>query len=210
MRHLKMGLTAALAAMALIAFVGAGTASAGELWKSIEWWDETQKVGATLEASKQLGSTVLFEDTNGKKFNECTGVGLSLLIERAGENNSSFWHPNGSVQSHTYTGCSKTVDTIMGGKWEIINVPGTANGLFVSTGTEVTVTHEIFGVSCVYKTPTPGITTGTLTGNEEIGGTTTLDINGPLSGTSGGACPASARLTATYTVTNIKGLYVAD
>ncbi|HET8813820.1 MAG TPA: hypothetical protein VFM51_02560 [Solirubrobacterales bacterium] len=205
MKQLKVGLVAMLAAIATIAFVGAGSASATVMYKSVFGFDPKQDVGTTIEA-KLTGPKLAIEDTAGNKWVECSGAELHLLIEYGGEKNSKILHPNGSAQKHTYTGCPVSVSTVNGGTWEVKHIPSTDNGLFIATSTEVKVWFPSLGVNCTFKTNATA--TGTLNGNEEIGGTTYLELNGPLSGASGDPCPTSARITATYEVTNIPGLYV--
>jgi len=202
MRHLKVALTASCAALALIAILGVGTASATELWKSIDWWpDETQGVNVKIQASLQLGTSALLEEEGGKTIDTCTGSELDLLIEESGASASTFVHPSGTFQKHNFTGCSHATTVLSGGKWKIKSIGG-ANGSLISENTEVTTKSTVFGISCIYKST--GGSIGTFKGNELPGGTATFEINGLLSGSPG--C-TSARWTAVYSVTNIPGLY---
>jgi hypothetical protein len=204
MRFLKIGLTAMLAAVALVAYVGAGTASAAELYKDINWWpDETQGTGVRFNATLESGTSAVFENAGGTPLETCTGSEMEFLIEKAGENGSTYVNPTGSFQNHTYTGC-KNVHVLRFGTWEIRNVKGTNGGLVISTGTEVTVNTA--AGSCVISTNQTYI--GTLTGANEEKASATLDVNGALNGTGPFGCPTTARWTASYTVTNLNGLYV--
>lgn len=204
MRFLKIGLTAMLAAIALMAYVGAGTASAAELYKDTNWaFDDTQGVGVKFTATLESGTSAVFENAGGTALETCTGSELEFLIEKAGENGNTYVNPNGSFQNHTFTGC-KNVHVLRFGSWEIRNVLGTNGGLVISTGTEVTVS-TVWG-SCVVTTNQTYI--GTLTGAKSETDTATLDVNGALNGTGPAGCPTTARWTASYVVTNLNGLYV--
>jgi hypothetical protein len=80
------------------------------------------------------------------------------------------------------------------------NASADNNGLFTSSGTEVTV--EFFGTHCIFKTQ--NTTVGTLTGSSTTGRTATLDIQATIprtGGRSGAFCGATAALTGSVTVT---------
>ena len=205
MRFLKIGLTAMLAAMALMAYVGVGTASAAELYKDINWaLDETQGSGVTFTATLESNTTALFETTDNKAIETCTGSELEFKIANAGENTSTILNPNGSFQKHTYTGCNN-VKVLGFGNWEITNIKGTNGGSVYTSGTEFTVNIPFVG-SCVVTTNQTYI--GTLTGAKSETDTATLDMNGALTVKGAAGCPPTARWTSSYTVTNLNGLYV--
>lgn len=204
MRHLKIGLTAMLAAMALMVYIGVGTASAAELYKDINWWpDKTQGVGVRFNATLEANTTAVFENAGGTALETCTGSELEFLVEKAGENGNTYVNPQGSFQNYSFAGCNN-VHVLRFGTWEIRNVLGTNGGLVISTGTEVTVS-TVWG-SCVVTTNQTYI--GTLTGAKAETDTATLDVNGALNGTGPAGCPPTARWTASYVVTNLNGLYV--
>lgn len=202
MRQLKIA--AALAAIALMALVGAGTAGAGELYKDTNWaFDDTQKVGAKILATSQAGTSVLLENTENKTIDTCTSSELELVIESAGTGSNPGLNPWGSYPKANFNGCSHNMQFISAGIWETKNITDTQNGLFIAYNMEITVNSPIFGMSCVYKSA--GVSIGTLTGALSEKAIATLDINGVVSS---GAC-GSARLTATYLITNPgTGLYM--
>jgi hypothetical protein len=201
MKYLKMLGLAAIAALGLMAFVGASTASATTLCKATDTPDctpaNTLPAGTTITSTLKNGGSAKLTGSGGETIATCTGG------EVAGKttNTSATWI-EGNIEKLTWTGCSQMTTTVKTGKLDIDWVSGTHNGIVRGTNNEVTV--AIFGVSCVYGTGA-GTTLGTLSS----GAPATLNIATTVTRTSGGfLCPQTAGWDAEYVVTNPKALYV--
>jgi hypothetical protein len=193
MKYLKMlGLVAA-AALALMALLGAGAASATKLCKDSAC-TEDYAAGTSIEATLSSGTTTIYETTGGTVLNTCSGGAMS------GKTNSTSGAPlSSNIASLTWLGCTRTMHTIKNGSFSIEYASG-VDGSLSTAGTEVTI-NTIFG-SCVYG-PAGGLNLGTLKG----GSPAVLEINTILPRLSG-PCPSEWRWTAKYTFTSPKPLYV--
>jgi hypothetical protein len=192
MKYAKILGLAAAAAMALMAFVGAGSASATVLTSPT---GTVLPEGTVIEAT-QKGSAVL-EETGGTTLDTCTGSTASgKTIEKEGT------PLRGNIETLDWSGCiAPTVTTVNGSL--SVEATGEENGTVSGNGSKVTV--GIFGVSCIYGTG-GGTTLGTATGGEPA----TIDINAAINLQEGGLlCPKTTRWTATYTVTKPNPLYVS-
>ena len=196
MKYVKMLGLAAVAAMALMAFVGAGTASATEIYKGAE----TLKSGTVIDAS--LSGTATLTTTEGTLLDTCTagtvkgtttnnGGGAGVAVE-------------GHITELTWTNCTEPTSTTAKGTLKI-NFTSGKNGTVVagSTATEVSVNTTIFG-TCVFSISSGG-TIGTLTGSTT--GNATFDINANATRKTG-LCPSSAVWTGTYIVTSPSPFHV--
>jgi hypothetical protein len=193
MKYIKMLGLAAVAAAALMAF--AGTASATKLYSG-----GTQKLAGTTIESSLTGSASL-ETTEGTVLNTCTGGSV-----KGKTSNSEGASISGSIESLTWTGCTKTTHTIKNGSLEIAYTSG-LNGSVTGKGSEVTI-DGIFGASCVYGTGS-GTALGTLVGSTT--GNATLAIKATVPRISGGfICPSQAVWNASYTVTSPTPLHVTS
>jgi hypothetical protein len=200
MRYLrKIGL-AALAAMALTAVLGPGSASATEIYRFTDA-NVTQGVGTTLNGSLKSGSSLTLKTTSGSTDNTCTGSELATTIESPGGEAS---HPSGKVSTLAFSGCTYSTTVHAKGSLEVKHIAGTTNGTVTSSGMEVTSYSALFGSYINCKTST-GIDIGTLTGVNNEGGHATLDINAVINC---GFFVPSAMLTGTYTITTPTGLNV--
>jgi hypothetical protein len=212
MKYLKMLGLAAVAAMALMAFVGAGTASATKLCKnstSTVVCSEPYGVGTEIK-SKLTGSAIL-ETTGGTTLDTCTGGEVNGKIEKEGSATATVSGKNSAI---TWTGCSVPTTTLATGELEIhakpeLNSKGelvdTDNGTLTASGAEVTVNTGFFG-ACVYGTGT-GKDLGTLLGGSPA--TLAISTNVTLTKNESGLCPSETKWTAEYTVTEPKPLYVS-
>jgi hypothetical protein len=204
-KYLKMLGLAAVAAAALMAFGGAGTASADELCtaEAVNKMCPEGKLITTLEASL-VGSAKL-ESTTGETLDTCTygifegtitnqGTGVDPIT---GDINTLDWGKTGTL-------CTFTTDTTVLGTLTATATSG-GNGTVTGVGNSVTINTVLFG-SCVYGTGT-GIKLGTFTG----GSSAKLDISAVVNKTSGGfACPSTAIWNATYQVTNHSSAFLID
>ncbi len=204
MKSLKMLGLAAIAAGALMAFAGAGTASATELTCTNPPGTKVMCEPGTMIHAESEGHAVLDPpigkiecvstvtadtlNTGGAgetveakitslTFTGCTNGATVTVLERAGA------HPTGTLTIHTTE--------------EPIN---NLDGTLTSTGTEVTV--ESAGFHCIFSTNNTDI--GDLTGSSKTKATPTLDISASISrtgGRSGAFCGTTASWTGSYKIT---------
>ena len=161
MKYVKVLGLAAVAAMALMAFLGASTASATVLCKTqltsgcaaAGWaYPSGTLISASLEASATL------ETTGGTPIVTCeTG-----LVEGSTTNaGSSADTVDGNLSKLEFGGCTRTVDVLNKGSLEVHWISGTDNGTVTSKSAEVTI-NTPFG-NCVYGTAATGTHIGTIT-----------------------------------------------
>ena len=193
MKPLKRIALAALAASALIALSGAGTASA----TTLEVTGVTQNGPVLVEASLAKGSSAIGRDTAGFSVNTCTessGIGISTTFTGT--------TVTGAVAVLVFAKCAREpVVTHKGGTLHVEHIAGTTNGTVVWSGAEWT-TPSVFG-TLLCKTG-PGTHIGTLTGVSGANKHATMDINAQFS-----CSGVSLVWTGTYTVTTPTGLGVS-
>jgi len=200
MKYLKILGLAAVAAMALTAFLGAGSASAQTLYKYTTPSANDAIANETeLISTLETGTSALLQDTLGGVNDTCTGSEVKGKIAT-----NTTTDAGGAISALTFTGCSHTTTVLAKGELEIKNIAGTTNGTVVSKGARVTVKSTIFGLSCVANTGA-GTTIGTLTGAKSSTALATMDINGVITLENG--CGDST-WTGSYEVTNLPGLTV--
>ncbi|HEX6781143.1 MAG TPA: hypothetical protein VF125_03835 [Solirubrobacterales bacterium] len=198
MKYLKMLGLAAVAAMALMAFVGAGTASATTLYvKGV-----AQTGSVTLSSSIASGGSAILKDTNNATVDTCKESTVT------GSTKSPFSGATvtGDIETGnlTFGGCSHKTTVLKPGTLHVAYTSGD-NGTVSSSGAEVTVESTIFGASCIAKTGT-GTTIGTLNGKTGATEHATMTINGVIPM---GLC-GDANWTGSYTVTSPTGLSVGS
>lgn len=198
MKHLKMLGLAAIAALGLMAFVGAGTASATTLFtdsaKTIAY-----PVGTVIHSTLKPETSAKLTDTSGNVIATCTKSTTKGKIE--GSNTGAS--VGGNIEVLTWEGCSQTTDNVNLGSLSISWTSGTSGTV---TGKGSNVTLSIFGASCTYGTG-EGTTLGTITG----GSAPELVINATLSKTAGSfICPSTGRWDAEYIVTEPHALFVGS
>ncbi len=200
MKYLKMLGLAVVAAMALTAFLGAGSASAQTLYKyTTPSANDAIALETELVSSLETGTSALLKDTLGGANDTCTSSEVKGKIST-----NTTTDAGGNISSLTFGGCSHTTTVLANGSLEIKNIAGTTNGTVVSKGARVTVKSTIFGVSCVANTGA-GTTIGTLTGAKSSTANATMDINGVITLENG--CGDST-WTGSYLVTSPAGLTV--
>jgi len=207
MQHVKILGLAALAAMAVMAFVGAGTASATALYSG------ATKLGVGTEIVATLSGSASLTTTEGTVLDTCTGGEVKGKITDAGGYHSAtetHTTVKGNIEALTWTNCTEPTTTISKGGLEVHWIDKTINGTVTSianthTGavSEVTIQTTIFG-SCVFTIASGG-TIGTLTGSTTT--TATFDINATATRKTG-LCPSSAKWVGTYKVTKPVPLHV--
>jgi hypothetical protein len=205
MKHVKILGLAAAAAIAVMAFLGVGSASATVLCKTnstpcpVEWHYNT---GTTISASLESGTITTFTTTGGIHEDECTGSTVEGPTANTGGGSETV---KASVAANklTFSNCTVKTEVMEGGELEIHHITGSMNGTLTAAEFEITIN---LGVSCVY---TAGTSTdlGTVTG----GSMATIDISTILSKKTGSfICPSTIIWAAAYTVTSPEPLYIAE
>jgi len=188
----------ALMTAALLALIGAGSASATVLCTNSSC-TTTYASGTTIDYTLKSGTTSRLSDTSSNSLATCTGSTVRGKI--SSESGASI---SSNLESLTWSGCSQTTTTIKNGSLAITWTSGTSNGSVSSSSSEVTMV--VVGVSCTYGTGA-GTTLGTLKGGEEP----VLSISAVVSKTAGSfICPSSGKWTAEYVVTEPHALYVGN
>jgi len=197
MKHLKMLGLAAVAAAALMAFVGASTASATTLTNGTT----AMKAGDAIHANNS--STIVLTTTF--KNIECKESTIAGSISNAGGTGVSV---SISVSSLTWGGCNCEFKTLAGGSFIITSV-GNDSGSFTSAKAEITTqcNGTIFGnVHCIYATGA-GTSLGLIAGGPKAAEIGITDANLPRLATSA-ICAEKAHLDARYVVDNPASLHI--
>lgn len=202
MKYLKMLGLAVVAAAAVMAFVGAGSASATTLTCTNPEGSGTKVVcPAGTEIVATAESSLLLKA--GFANITCTESTVGGKTSNAGSSTETV---KGAIETLTFNGCNATVTVIKKGTLEIhTHTEGVTNSIGTVTGAGSEVTVSTLGVSCVYGTSNTDI--GTLTGSPHttstgVGPTATFDINANLPKISGGfACASPAAWEGKYKIT---------
>ena len=202
MKFLKVLGLAAVAAMALTAFLGAGSASATVLCTTTSTPCGTGWHIDQIEFSAKSG-------TSGKKYStseslEATCTGSSFAANKAVTGSSSTTVTLEVTKANMiWSLCAQTTDTISGGEIEVHTIVGSDNGTVTAKNFAVTVV--VGGISCIYGAGT-GVDWGTLTGGPDA----ILDINAVTTKQPGSnfLCPSDSIWKGEYTVTNHNAVYV--
>lgn len=209
-----LGLTA-VAAAALMAFVGASGASATVLCKTVPAGTPTGTTcpsGWALQAGDRIHATLAAGSdgtlTTHEEFKPnitCKKTTIEVEITAEGSVTATA---QGNVTALTIEECGESeVKTLTKGTAEIHWIEGTHNGTLTGSGTQITSsTPSIFGsIHCIYATNATDL--GTLTG-----GTTASmraeSVAIPKLATSS-LCPSAPTWDATYTITSPDTLTVA-
>lgn len=162
MKYVKMLALAAVAAGALMAFIGAGTASAGVICSTTtgnnrcpagQQWPNKTKIVRSIPA----GSKAELTSTTGETLVSCTGSEISGEITKEGSETEGTKE---SIESLTWSGCTFPTTTLEVGPIEVDRIAGTSNGTVTALGTfRVTISTGLFG-SCIY-----GVTAGVSIGD---------------------------------------------
>jgi hypothetical protein len=203
MKLLKMLGLAAIAALGLMAFVGAGTASATVICETpitpcpAGWMVST---GTTISAS--LATSATLETVGGEELDTCTGGSVSGPTEQTGSSTEtvSIKFPKEGL---TWSGCTRTTTTVAGGTLEFHWISGGHKLTVTVKEAQVTV---LLGVSCTYGYGSEYKDIGTIDPPEGTRTHSTVTINTIVPKVAGGfACPSEARWTASYEVTGPHG-----
>jgi len=202
MKHVKTLGLAAVAAAALMAFAGAGTASAETNLCSTTTTPCTSEVpaGTVLDFSLAPGTSAKQTTTDGKTtLQTCTASTIKMQLATATP-------PTGPITELTW-GTAGTPCTFPAKATQLSNlafdrIVGTDNALITADG-EIklfTVNTVLFG-SCVY-----GVTSGTQLGTFTGGKPAAFDLNAVAKKLTGSeaACPETSKVTASYVLTEPK------
>lgn len=213
MKYLKMLGLAAVAAAALTAFVGAGTAMAENgVICSTNTNPCTSKwaVGTKLDWSLKSGTSAKLTTTGGTTLNTCSYSTVEQEITANPNATGTAEGPNKKVDWETATTkCAATpTTTLVLGGGKITGITGTVNGNLIATS-KIEVTNnlpETFGGSCNY-----GVEAGTAIGTVTGGTAPEFHANAVAKKLNGGfLCPETTKWVATYVLTSPTGtpLYV--
>lgn len=197
MKYLKMLGLAAIAAAALMAFAGAGTASATVLCSTTTSpCPEGQKypAGTRIGFSLAAGTSLTWVN-GGNTLETCKEAVLKSDITNAGSGTSTVTSENKAL---SFNQCTFANGFTKLGGLEIHNISGTSNGTVTASG-EVgwTFVNPLFG-SCIY-----GWTTGGVVGTITEGKPATLDLNVGIVRLPGSSitCPENGQLNGSLTQT---------
>jgi hypothetical protein len=213
MKYVKTLILAAVAVAALLAFLGAGTASATVLCKTEPNGGATGTKGTTCPegwaypANTEIHG-VLDPGTVTKTKTTFANAECKKSTFRGKTNNEGSANETVTVNLEvlTFEECNCEYKVLNPGTLEIHWIPDTFNGTVTSNGMEKTVTcNTIFGpVHCIYVTVNTDI--GTLTG----GNPATLDVDATMPRLPTDAiCAEQHTWEAKYEITTPKPLYVA-
>jgi len=194
MKHVKMLGLAVVAAAALMAFVGAGTASATGRLCSTETNPCTSPwaTPTTIDFSLKTGTAATLKDTSGNTLDSCTGSTVKGTLT----SNAAGSTPTGTNSQLTWTGCTVTTDTILPGGLKIASAGSGAGTVIADAKIEVTV--NVFS-SCNY-----GVESGTTLGttNKGTGTGVVFKANAVAKKLNGGfLCPETTKWVAEYVLT---------
>jgi hypothetical protein len=155
MKYLKMLGLAVVAAAALMAFVGAGTASAKEgvlCSTTSNPCNSKWAVNTVLDFSLKSGSSAkLVNKANGETLDTCTGTGTTVLGDLTA-NPDATGTATGKITKLIWEKCTFPTTTVAGseGALKVERIAGTSNGTVRSDAeTRVTINTILFG-TCVY------------------------------------------------------------
>lgn len=197
MKYVKMLGLAAIAASALMAFAGGGTASATVLCSTTTSpCPEAQKLAKGTRIEFTLASGTSLQWVNGTNTLEtCKETTLKTDITNAGSATTTVTSENNAL---SFNQCTFANGFTKLGGLEIHSISGTSNGTVTAAG-EVgwTFNNPLFG-TCVY-----GWTTGGVVGTLTEGKPATLELNTGIVRLSGSslACPENGTLKGSLTQT---------
>ncbi len=202
MKHLNALGLAAIAALALTAFVGVGTASATVLCKEAKTTGcAAYAAGTEIHATSE--NSAVLETTGGVVLDTCTGSTVRGKVSNAG---SSSTTASGPIEELNWGVCSRTTNTLKLGSLEVHHIAGTDNGTLTATGgIEVTI-NTIFG-TCTFGTGA-ALDIGKVTGGNPATINTEKTVVPKIAGNA--ACPAHGVWNAAFLVTSPTPLYIAD
>jgi hypothetical protein len=198
MKHVKMLGLAAVAACAMMAIAGVGTASAAGALCSTATNPCTSKwaTGTAIDFSLKSGTTAKLVDTSNNTLDSCTTSTVKGTLEKNAGGAASAEGKIGELTWGVGGSCTVTTDTILPGGLKIdSNGAGTGK---VSSNAKIEVTVNVFS-SCNY-----GVESGAPLGttSEGIGTGVVFTANAVAKKLNGGfLCPETTKWTGTYVLT---------
>jgi hypothetical protein len=187
---------AAIAAAALAAFAGSGTASATVLCSTTVSpcpAGQNWPVGTILDFSLVSGTSFEWREAGGEHatLETCEGVTLQSEITGAGSSSSTV---KGKNKALTFSKCTWANTTSLLGGVEIHNISGTSNGTLTASEEIRWTFNTVFFGSCVY-----GWKAGAGIGDITEGNPAILHVNSVIERLTGSqiACPENGLLTGT-------------
>ena len=202
MKTLRTFAAAVIAAAALTAVLGAGTASATVLCENTPATPNhcSNKVasGTSIDFSLESGTSMLLKGPFGETLHTCTESTLQGPVSNSGSTTATV-----SLNlSLSFGSCSRPTTTNAAGSIEIHHIAGSDDGTVTSTGMTLVVHNIPFFGSCSYVTNATDI--GRLTG--KLASAPTFDFAGTI--TSKNGCP-NATLSGSYIYTGTTNFVVA-
>jgi hypothetical protein len=198
MKHLRTLVFAVVATGALLAFVGASSASATVLCSTtVESCPAGQKwpAGTILDFSLATGTSANLQETGGETLDTCKSSTVKGELTNAG---SATANATGKITELTWGTCSFPTVTTLKGKLEIQRIVGTSNGTLIADEQTRVTSNTIFFGSCNYA-----FESGKSIGDITEGKPAVLHVNAVMHTTSGSelVCQTTAVMSATYTMT---------
>lgn len=203
MKYLKMLGLAAVAAAALMAFVGAGTASATTtLCKATESACSSTNmypVNTEIKAKLVAGGKAVLTNSGELPTVECS----KSEVEGKTETTTT---PEGNISKLTFEECNQTVEVLEKGKLQV-HYDAEDNGTLTATGVRVRVKALFGSLSCDFG--------GTVSSGLTVTGGTAPKMDAtaviPMIQETGFIeCPETATWHAEYEVTTPKPLYISN
>ena len=216
MRHFKLLSLAAMAVLALVAFAGAGSASATVLCGTSASPCASPLPNDTTLRMDIKTSTNMLMTTSGGFVNPtftCTSSALDLTTTSAG--GAAVTNLAGDLRGMTLSGCSSANPAGCSSAWTVTGLP-TAWSVMWTTGNNGTLSlaTPVMTVSCVLSGipvncsfGNGGSVTGSVTGGTPA---EVRFINQTLAITAGFGCPTAAQVNATYSVTTPSPLFLTN
>ncbi|MGN6275753.1 MAG: hypothetical protein ACTHNP_07465 [Solirubrobacterales bacterium] len=210
MKYTKMLGLAAVAATALMALFGTGSASATVLCKEYKTpCPKGQALGAgtTIDMSLKTGKSVTISGTGINVT--CTTSTIKGTTTNEGSEKEAV---KGTVEALTYEKCTgATIKVLKDGSFEAQYIsPENTNNTrahLISVGAELTV--DEMGISCEYGT-VAGKTMGILASDETVGPEFTEEVTIGKEEESGFLCPASVVVKGEYAITAPAKIYFKE
>jgi hypothetical protein len=185
---------AAVAALALTAAIGAGTASATVLCKSnasetcpsLDLYGNETKLSASLE----WGTNLTIETGRGEIIYQCKESKIEAQVSDAGGEGKAVTTKD---SAYSFGGCTGKATLLKAGKWEIKS-SGSGNGEIIDWGTVLQI--EVLGFTCEYE----------FAHNSELRGSSSLPkiyVHGHLERVGTYYCPPNLWMSGTYNVTPV-------
>jgi len=197
MRHAKMLALAAVAVGALMAFIGAGSASATVICSTtVEPCPAGQKWTGSISMTVPSGGRTDLVTTSNESLDSCTGSESAGPITNSGSSTTTV---TGTVETFSWSNCTFPTNTLIKGKLEVHRIAGTHNGTITADGTLQWTINTVFFGSCVYA-----VTSGNSIGDLTEGNPGVLHVNAVAEKVppSSVFCPSTSKWTGTYQVTS--------